>query len=343
MMAVVPLTPLAAKLVAREAAEKPFGVVARCLSEDWGRQLAASEIQRWSERMGKQVVAVRDAERLAWERGVPVSSLESSPELLVIGMDGGRYQSRGKDEKTKSRWRENKVLSITSYLPGDGKEEGGRPPKRLVTTLLATVSDAAGFGKLVRVEAERRGLDRAKVVLDLSDGGQWIDGIDHREHLADTRIIDYYHAAEHLCASAKAVHGNTPEAYAAWRKLKGWLWAGQLDCVLNWLADAHASLGPVQDNDPTDHPRRVVANDLGYFRRHREHMRYDVYRSQGWPIGSGPTEASVKQFNKRVKGTEQFWNESGVEAIMALRALWRSEDGRWERYWLSRHAYQKAA
>ena len=87
----------------------------------------------------------------------------------------------------------------------------------------------------------------------------------------------------------------------------------------------------------------MVANDLGYFQRHREHMRYDVYRSRGWPIGSGPTEASVKQFNKRVKGTEQFWNESGVEAIMALRALWRSEDGRWDRYWLSRPAYQIAA
>ena len=62
-----------------------------------------------------------------------------------------------------------------------------------------------------------------------------------------------------------------------------------------------------------------------------------------WPIGSGPTEAAVKQFNKRIKGTEQFWNPQGAEAIMALRALWRSEDGRWDRYWLSRPAHSNAA
>jgi len=44
----------------------------------------------------------------------------------------------------------------------------------------------------------------------------------------------------------------------------------------------------------------------------------------------------VKQFNKRVKGTEQFWNKQGVEPILALRGLWLSEDQRWDNYWLCR-------
>ena len=58
---------------------------------------------------------------------------------------------------------------------------------------------------------------------------------------------------------------------------------------------------------------------------------------------SGVTESAVKQFNKRVKGTEQFWNVPGVESILRLRALWLSQDGRWERYWNTRPAYSKAA
>jgi len=340
LLTTVPLTPAAARQVAREAAEKPFGIVARCLAEDWGRPLVAAEIQRWSERLGAEVVAQRHAEQIAWQRGVPPVSLEPTPELLVLGMDGGRYQSRHKDPKTKSRWRENKVLSITSYRPGDGKE---RKPQRLVATLLATALEAESFGQLVAVEAERRGLRRAKVVINLSDGGPWIDGIDQREHLADVRIIDFFHASEHLCASAKALCGNTPEAQTQWQQLQGWLWEGQHERVRSWLTQAQAQLGPVQPDDAPEHPRRVVARDLEYFRRHREHMRYDQYRRNGWPIGSGPTEAAVKQFNKRIKGTEQFWNPEGAEAIMALRALWRSEDGRWERYWMSRPAYAKAA
>ena len=336
----MPLTAATARLVAREAAEKPFGIVARCLQEDWGRPLAAAEIQRWAEKLGAAVVAQRQAEQAAFVRGQWPASLEPTPELLVLGMDGGRYQTRQMNPETQNHWRENKVLSITSYRPGDGKE---RLPEPLVATLLATALGAEDFGKLVRVEAERRGLPRAKVVLNISDGGPWIDGIDQREHLADYRIIDFFHAAEHLYASAKALLGTTPAAYEQWQTLKGWLSEGLTDRVLEWLAQAHAQLGPIQPGDASDHPRRVVANDLEYFRKHQPHMQYGEYRRKGWPIGSGPTEAAVKQFNKRVKGTEQFWNVEGVEAIMALRALWRSEDQRWERYWLSRPAYRIAA
>ena len=58
--------------------------------------------------------------------------------------------------------------------------------------------------------------------------------------------------------------------------------------------------------------------------------------SEGWPIGSGNTEAGVKGFNKRVKGTDQFWNIPGVESILALRAMWMSQDQRWDCYWANR-------
>ena len=99
---------------------------------------------------------------------------------------------------------------------------------------------------------------------------------------------------------------------------------------------------PPGERDGPDHPRRVLANNVGYFQKHRNHMDYPTYRRKGWPIGSGVTESAVKQFNKRVKGTDQFWNEPGVEAILALRALWISQDDRWNRYWATRPAHQKA-
>jgi hypothetical protein len=72
-------------------------------------------------------------------------------------------------------------------------------------------------------------------------------------------------------------------------------------------------------------------------------MDYPAYRARGWPIGSGGTESAVKQFNKRVKGTEQFWNPGQLETILGLRALWLATDDRWRRYWASRSAYRQAA
>ena len=80
---------------------------------------------------------------------------------------------------------------------------------------------------------------------------------------------------------------------------------------------------------------------VGYFTKNKDHMRYPEYRAKGWPIGSGVTEAAVKQFNKRVKGTEQSWNEAGVEPILMLRATWICQDERWTAYWANREAYVK--
>jgi hypothetical protein len=68
-----------------------------------------------------------------------------------------------------------------------------------------------------------------------------------------------------------------------------------------------------------------------------------LLRRKGWPIGSGVTESAARQFNKRVKGTEQFWSMPGVESILSLRAVWLSQDRGWKWYWNTRPAYSKAA
>jgi hypothetical protein len=86
----------------------------------------------------------------------------------------------------------------------------------------------------------------------------------------------------------------------------------------------------------------VLANNAAYFTRHgldARRMDYPAFRARGWPVGSGDTEAAVKQFNKRVTGTDQFWSDDGVEAILTLRSLWLSQDGRWDRHWANRPAY----
>jgi len=59
--------------------------------------------------------------------------------------------------------------------------------------------------------------------------------------------------------------------------------------------------------------------------------------------GGGVTEAGVRRFNKRVIGTEQFWNLPTVEPILALRALWLSNDDRRQHYWLYGAPLRQAA
>ncbi len=338
----MPLTPRAARRLGRETAVQTFDPAAAALNEDWGTSLDGKQVQRWSEALGRRLVVERAAEVRAYEQGQRPAAPANAPALLVIGMDGGRVQTREKSGENGSRWREDKVGALTSYQAGDGTR--AHPPRPLVTTYVATMGATEAFGKLLHVEAERRGLRQASTVLVMGDGGNWIDPLSAREHLHDQRIVDYYHAAEHLHEAARAALGaDAPEAAGWARQLKDALWDGQVEQVLAALRTEAERLGPPQESDGPEHPRRVLANNVGYFQTHRPHMDYPTYRRKGWPIGSGVTESAVKQFNKRVKGTEQFWSLPGVEAILSLRALWLSQDDRWRRYWDSRPAYAKAA
>jgi hypothetical protein len=326
------LSPKAAQRLAREAATQTYDPAARALNEDWGTSYDGKQVQRWAQKLGQKVVEAQQAEVVAYEMGRRPRGPANDPELLVIGLDGGRVQGKEKDRETGSRWKEDKVLTITSYQKGDGKDPSPQP---LMTTCLATMADSQGLGKLARVEAERRGVRQAQQVLLMGDGAGWIDSQQQEHFGRHVRIVDYYHALEHLHEEARAVFPQQePRRKALADELKRLLWRGQIPGLIKALQDCAARLGPPQETDPPDHPRRVAAQNVGYFTRHQKHMAYAAYRKLGWPIGSGAIESGVKQFNKRVKGTEQFWHRQGVEPILALRALWLSQDNRWHHYWL---------
>ena len=93
-----------------------------------------------------------------------------------------------------------------------------------------------------------------------------------------------------------------------------WVWQGRVAAVIQELEQRQQELGLPGAEDSESSPRRVVAEGLRYLKNHQDHMRYDEYRRQGLPITSSHVESTVKQFNRRVKGTEKFWSEEGARA-----------------------------
>ena len=56
-------------------------------------------------------------------------------------------------------------------------------------------------------------------------------------------------------------------------------------------------------------------------------MDYPEYRQAGLPIASCLIESQGKEMNKRVKGTEKFWNDGTEgEAILQVKACLISDD-----------------
>ena len=75
---------------------------------------------------------------------------------------------------------------------------------------------------------------------------------------------------------------------------------------------------------------------IGYLTNNQGRMDYPRYRRAGLPTCSGLVESLIKQFNRRVKGTEKFWNPTGGETILQLRAAYLSEDDRLAKHLKSR-------
>lgn len=342
----VDLSPKAAEKVAREAAVQSFDNAARSIAIDWClTTLDGKQVQRWSEKLGQRVVERRQAEVEAYERGERQACKQNEPQLLVIEIDGGRVQNRLKNEEG-SRWREDKLATVSTALPGNPKaaKEADRQPSMLVTTHVATMGDAKAIGKLARVEAEKRMLCHAQQVVVLGDGAAWIDGVCEEHFGCHARIVDYYHAAEHVHDCAKALwpdeESKQTEQADRWKTL---LWEGATEVLLDQLKRESTRIGQPLEEDGKQHPRRVLHQNVGYFTKHARHMKYPDYRDRGWPIGSGTVESGMKQVNKRMKGTDQFWNTEGAESILALRGQWLSQDQRWEHYWLCTQPRAEAA
>lgn len=103
--------------------------------------------------------------------------------------------------------------------------------------------------------------------------------------------------------------------------------------LIKGLREQSERLGEVPEGCAEDDARRVVAEALGYVRNDRERMDYPRYRMLGLPIFSAGVQSTIKQVNRRVKGSEKFRLRGGAEAMLRLRAARLSEDGTAARLW----------
>ena len=210
------------------------------------------------------------------------------------------------------------------------RDERGRPRAVEGTTVLfAAVESAAEtpgeespFERRMLRELAAAGWAPEDVGLCLGDGAEWIRRM-FDDWFPDARkVVDYYHAAEHLWAAARARHGDGDLAAAWAKKLCGMLAAGRLDDA---LAELERRGGDVEEC------RKAV----GYLGERRDRMRYDELRAAGLPIGSGRVEAGCKNIvGRRMKGTGMRWSVNGANPVLWLRCARQS--GSFDEYWKAR-------
>jgi hypothetical protein len=81
------------------------------------------------------------------------------------------------------------------------------------------------------------------------------------------------------------------------------------------------------------HGLREALEDLcRYLSVNEEQMRYDVFRTKGYDIGSAAVEGACKHVvGKRLKQSGMIWTRAGSSATLALRICWLNEQ--WDSFW----------
>jgi len=269
------------------------------------------------------------------------------PSKFLEPTEAARLASEVKRRSRPASGRSDEPREEPRSPQGRTKREKRRQPNRhrtRVRTVVATMENSDVFGWQVAAEVHRRGLDRAKRKACVCDGQAYNWSI-YEMHLLPAgfiAILDFVHLVAYLYDAAHAFRGS--DAARGWKTYEQWLrwaWSGKVGALLSSLRAAAAELGA--KGSATAARKQTVDETLTYVTNNRQRMDYPEYRRLGLPISSAPVESTIKQINRRVKGSEKFWLEGGAEAILQLRAAQLSQDDRWNRNWLRPRKHRRAA
>jgi hypothetical protein len=260
-----------------------------------------------------------------------VYAVDPCPQLPDTFADPGKMREIAREIKG---FTSESLVSIKANEEAgeDGKDRVGRP-EVLVKSVVATSGNASVFGSLLAAAAFERGFNAAPRKAFVADGSSTNWGVWRKHFSHYTPILDFVHALMYVYAAAMAGR-SANEGWSDYRDWSQWLWSGQVDQILDALKQRQQELGKPEPNE-TNTPRVQVASSLRYLTNQRSRMKYDEYRKLGLPITSSPIESTIKQINRRIKGTEKFW-DSGADPMLHLVADRLSQTNVVNNFWSRR-------
>ena len=286
-----------------------------------GVRMSASTVLRCTQAAGERL-------RAQQKEGRMVHPMQAEPKWTAPGEAGQPAAYVGLD-----------AFSVPMQGPGAGKAEH----RMLYTALLYTPQkehtrylvdfELDALAEQVRSQARALGLAQVSDLIAVTDGGNGLEEALQR-HLAEnlTTILDWYHAAEHLCDFTKVWHAHDEETRAQWQhEAKSILYEQGGEALLAFLQAIE--LPPRTSGEVREELRKLI----GYFENNRHRTDYPTYRANGWDIGSGPTEAGCKIIGERLKASGMRWVEEGAATVAALRSLYVSSGKLWDGFWSQPH------
>jgi len=332
------LSPGVRRMLALVGSEAPFDHGRQQIELLAGLEVTAKAVERTAEAVGADIAACDKQEiARALQLNLPIVAGPPIP-ILYVEMDGTgvpvvKAETEGRAGKVKgepAHTREAKIGSVFTQKSWDKEGYPIREPDS--TTYVAAIESAREFGPRLYLEAYNRGWDRATKKVVIGDGAEWIWNIADEHFPGAIRIVDIYHARQHLWDVARKLYPGQEAEQKRWMAI-------HQDELLDQgkIEELVAAIRSIDSLPPE--LLEKIRSEADYFDNNKERMRYPNFRAQHLFIfiGSGVIEAGCKTIiGARCKKSGMFWTVRGANAILALRCC--QFNGRFENYWEARKA-----
>lgn len=289
-----------------------------------GLRVSESTVERVTEDAGRRLAELlEEKQTFGHEEIWPWQRDAQGRTCAYVSLDATGVRQQG----PKASLAEGRMACVGMvYNPSSPYDERKLPWRQ--ARYLAGFYELPQLGLQMRRQAAQVGWDEAEQQIALTDGGSGLEEFLQANFPRAVRILDFWHAKEHLTELSLALEPSNEPGRKRW-----------LDEQCHRLkheggAAVLAQLDALEVSDRSAAVQEAHRVHTQYFRNHVTRMDYPRYLAHGWQIGSGPVESACKTVvGARLKGSGMRWGEDGSDAVCHLRALHLSQPGQWEAFW----------
>lgn len=319
--------------VTLSALSNPFVEAQETLARH-GIDISEKRVRTISEGVGAKALEHREQQLEQFDAGTLAQDDTFEGERVVITIDGGRVRIRktkkGKKKKKQKRkgyhtdWKEPKLFKIYAIDENGNKRDLEIPPHAD-----GTLHGREKFKHILKMYIYKTGVVNANQIIFVADGAPWIwniaDEIINEMNIDSSKVykvLDFYHACEHLWAVIDAMSElDQAQKYRLFKKYRSRLKKGHINSIIEILGQ----------KEPKN---KDVHKELRYFHGIEDRCRYDFFVQQNIPIGSGAIESIIRRVvNLRLKGAGMFWENENAEAFLHLRCQLKAN--RWNQFFIN--------
>lgn len=339
------VTPGARQLCCLMGIGQDFDQAGRDLKRVGGLTVGEERLRQITEGEGVRVRQVRDSGELpaAWSAQQAKLPDGSGQTRVYGGVDGVMVPTVTQVEKDKRRQQQitrrqqrgKAHLGNSKDLPPPkpGSDERFKEMKigvfydqpKVHRHVFATEKLSKDFAPLLASHAKQIAFEQAQQTICLFDGAVWIyQQVCLALLCLEVILLDFYHLAEHVHATARCCLGEGEVARA-------WAHDRLSEAKRSDVAGMLGAIELMQKRIRSPVKRKSLRRLWQYINERRDMLDYAKALAEGWDIGSGPTEATCKTLTLRLKRPGMKWDRDNAAAMMNLMAL--RESGQWDAYW----------